>query len=571
MRNSHERGVTLLDTVVGTALMLLIFLGIYAAFQLSVDVVSTNKARAGAIALVDERMEYLRSLPYGSLGTVGGIPPGSIVQNENVTLNGISYNRRTLIEYYDDSKDGSGGGDSNGIDADSKIAKVDVSWTSRFGTRDIVAVTRIAPTTGLESTVSGGTLLINAVTSTGAALAGAQVSVVNASSSVNLTTFTNASGTVELIGSPAGSGYQIVVSKSGYSTAQTYTASAQNTSPDPGNLTVSNSVTTSSTFAIDLLGSKTIITYSPVQAGSTTALFTDSSAIATSTNVSISGSAARISGTAPYGSGEFQTTPFAPAYLTNWKSVSWSASTPTGTSVIYRVYDAAGANLIPDSQIPGNAAGFTSPPIDLSGVSTSTYTGIRVDAILSGASSTPSVSQINIGYLYGPVPLPNVPFTLTGAKTIGTGPSGTVHKYAQSLSSGSNASVTVPNLEWDAYTIAMPAGTSYDISSACNPQPEGLSPGATMTSTIYLLPHTSNSLLVDVRSAASGALLTGAIVTLTRTGFSGTGTTDGCGQAFFGGLTATTYSISVSLAGYTTYTAANAISVSGATRYSVTL
>ena len=55
MRTSRS-GVTLLDTLVGTSLMLVVFLGINAAFRLSVDVITTNKARAGAIALANERM-----------------------------------------------------------------------------------------------------------------------------------------------------------------------------------------------------------------------------------------------------------------------------------------------------------------------------------------------------------------------------------------------------------------------------------------------------------------------------------------------------------------------------------
>src|SRR3972149_10171177 len=84
-----ERGVTLIDTIVGSALMLIVFLGIAAAFQLSVDVVTNNKARAGAIALANERMEYLRSLSYTQVGVIGGIPAGNVPQEESVTLSDI--------------------------------------------------------------------------------------------------------------------------------------------------------------------------------------------------------------------------------------------------------------------------------------------------------------------------------------------------------------------------------------------------------------------------------------------------------------------------------------------------
>ena len=72
-----SRGVTLIDALVGTALMLLVFIGIAAVFQISLDVVTNSKIRAGAIALLNERMEYLRSLSYTQIGVEGGIPSGN--------------------------------------------------------------------------------------------------------------------------------------------------------------------------------------------------------------------------------------------------------------------------------------------------------------------------------------------------------------------------------------------------------------------------------------------------------------------------------------------------------------
>ncbi|MCE9541536.1 carboxypeptidase-like regulatory domain-containing protein [Candidatus Kaiserbacteria bacterium] len=572
MVRPSSAGVTLIDTVVGTALMLLIFMGVAAAFQLSIDVVTSNKARAGAIALLNERMEYIHSLTYSAIGTSGGIPSGALAQNETVMLNGVTYNRRTLIVYYDDSKDGSGGGDANTIQADSKVFKVDVSWTSRTGTRHITASARVAPLTGLESAVSGGTLTINAVDSLGAPISSAQVTVVNAGTSVNLITYTNASGTIQFVGTPASAGYQISVTKSGYSTAQTYSATAQNTSPNPGHLTVTNNVTTSATFAVDVLGNKTVRTWTPVQTGTTTDTYADSSKIATSSNVSVASGVAAISAPAPYGTGLLQSTAVAPSYLYGWKLLTWTDSKPAGTSIVYRVYDFGGSALIPDSQLPGNAAGFTASPVNLSGISTSTYTGLRIGATLTGsASATPSIDTWSLGYDYGPIPLPNIAFTLTGSKTIGSGPSGTVYKYSQSLNTGAGASLYIPNIEWDTYTIAVASSTGYDISKSCNPQPETLSPGSSVTTDLYLSAHTASSLLVDVRSAATGALLPNASVQLTKTGYNATVSTGSCGQAFFSGLTNATYTIVVSLAGYTTYTGTNAAVVNGTTKYSVSL
>lgn len=569
-----ESGLTLVDTMVGIALMVLVFVGIYGAFQLTVDVVTNNKAQAGALALADQRMEYARSLAYAALGTVGGIPSGGIPQSESVSLNGISYIRRTYIEYDDDPADGLGVNDSNGIIEDYKTVKVQVLWTLKGITRSVVLVARFSPTTGMESAVPGGTLVINVVNSVGAALPGASVAIVatSASPTVAINTFTDASGTATILGAPAYSGYQITVSSPGYSTAGTYSVTSQNTNPNPGNLSVTNNRTTSATFAIDLLGAKTINTWTQILNGTSSDPFNNTSEIATSTGIVLSGGAAQLS----VGSttGEVQSVAFTPSYLAGWGTFSWSDTQPASTSIRYRVYSGDGSTLVPDAYVPGNAAGFVTGSVSLSSVPTSTYPSLRLDAVFTSASTTttPSLTLWSITDTYGPVPLGNIAFNLQGGKTVGSGPGGTVYKYSQNFATASNGSVTIPKLEWDNYTVSISgASTGYDIASACNPQPESLAPGATMTSNFYLAAHTANSLLVDVRAASSGALVPGASVTLSLAGYSSTLTAASCGQAFFPGLAAaSSYAISVAAPGHTTYSA-NAITVSGTSRLSVSL
>lgn len=429
-----ERGVTLLDTVVGTALMLVIFLGIAAAFQLSLEVVTSNKARGGAITLANERMEYIRSLAYTSIGTVGGIPSGSLAQSETITLNNTRYTRRTFVAYADDPGDGTGGADTNSITADYKVVRVDVAWDSRLGTRHITLVSRFEPTTGIETNPCGtpcGTLTINVLNASSQPVSGASVSITNAGTSptVAVNTFTNTSGTVSLIGAPAASGYSVSVSKTGYSSAQTYSG----TNPTPGSLTVSSNQTTSQTFQIDTLATLSIITR----------LWSDASYITT------------------------------------------------------------------------------------------------------------------------------VPFSIRGAKTTNSSP--VTYKYNQTLGGSGSPTTTISSLEWDTYTMSVSGGSGYDIASSCSPQPVSVSPGASVETTLYLAPHTTNSLPIKVASAASGNLITGASVRLYKTGYDTTLSTDACGQTFFSGLSSGTYSISVSASGYTTYTSSS-ISVSGTTPvYTVSL
>lgn len=577
-----QRGVTLMDTLVGTALMLVIFLGIAAAFQLSVDVVTNNKARGSAIALSNERMEYMRSITYASLGTSGGIPPGSIAQSESVVLNGITFTRRTVIEYADDPKDGTGVSDSNSITADYKVGKVDVAWTSRTGIRHITLVSRFESPAGMEiaCTPPCGTLTISAVDAGSQPISGASVAIVNASVSpaVSINTFTNTGGTASFIGAPASSGYQITVTKSGYSTAQTYSPTAQNTNPNPGHLTVSNNQTTTGTFAVDVLGQKTIQTWNMILSATWTDTFADSTKIASSATTTVASGVARLtgsSGTYP-ANGNFQSTSIAPSSLNKWKTFTASTSTPAQTAVIFRFYDGTGTTLISDSAIPGNSAGIATSSVSLLGVSTTTYPSMRVGTTLTSGNSsvTPSVDSYSIDYDYGPTPLPNIAFTLQGAKTIGTGPSGSVYKYSLLTSSGSSASATIANLEWDTYTISLNGTTTgYDIASSCSsPQPETLLAGASTITQLFLGTHTVNSLLVDVRSGTTSALLSNFSVNLWRSSlYNSTSTSDSCGQTFFSGLTSSaTYSIRVSAPGYTSYTATN-ISVGGTARLSVTI
>jgi len=72
--------------------------------------------------------------------------------------------------------------------------------------------------------------------------------------------------------------------------------------------------------------------------------------------------------------------------------------------------------------------------------------------------------------------------------------------------------------------------------------------------------------LISVRDGA-GAVVPGASVTLSRSGYLATTLTGNCGTAYFGGLTASTaYTVVVEKSGYTTQTY-TPVTVSGKTFY----
>ncbi|HWO07461.1 MAG TPA: carboxypeptidase-like regulatory domain-containing protein [Candidatus Paceibacterota bacterium] len=573
---SRERGATLLDAVVGTGLMLVVFVGIVGAFRLTVQAVGNNSARAGAIALANERLEYIRSLPYDSIGTVGGIPAGALAQEENVVLNNITYTRRTFVGYEDDPGDGVGAADSNNIVTDYKAVKTDVSWLSRQGTRTITMVARLSPP-GVETAVPGGTLVIEVTDAAAAPVSNVAVRIVNESTNpqIDMTTFTDANGLATVLGAPPGANYEITVTKSGYSTAQTYDADVVNTNPIPAHLAVALNQTTLSTFQIDLLSSLTVQTFEPVEESEWDDVFINASQLSQVNGVEVFGGSLVLTNVeGAFGEeGTGVSVSIAPQYLFGWNEFAWDDSRPAGTDIRYHVYTDAGV-LVPDSALAGNSAGFSTSPVSLAGLATTTYPALRVGALLqsSDPEKTPSVNSWRVTYDVGPTPLPNATFTMRGAKTVGSGPGGPVYKYDVNHSSGGNGSITIGAVEYDTYTLSVPVSSGYDISSSCAPQPTVVVPNSSVTSQLFLSPHTANSLLVDVR-AAGGAVIPGASVRLQRQSYDTTIATDSCGQSFFSGIAAsagTPYTITVTAPGYQNYTNTE-LEVTGTVRLSVIL
>ena len=114
--------MSFIEVIVGAALIALVFGGLIAGFQTALMLLADTRSQTGALALANERIEYMRSLPYDSVGTLSGIPSGAIPQNETAVLNVTSFNRRTLVQYVDSPADGVGASDTNCLTADSKRA-----------------------------------------------------------------------------------------------------------------------------------------------------------------------------------------------------------------------------------------------------------------------------------------------------------------------------------------------------------------------------------------------------------------------------------------------------------------
>ncbi len=537
------RGMSFIDVVVGTGIMLVVFLSIFGAYKLAIELVYNTKARVGAMSLVTSQLEYLRSLPYESLGTVGGIPSGMVPQLATTTRNNIPYTVRTLIIYKDDPADGSGAADTNSITADYKELKVEVVWAVRGRSFSTLAVTRVAPH-GIESLTSGGTIRVNVFDALALPLQGVSVRIINASTSpaVDITVSTDATGSVAIPGAPQASNYKITVLKDGYSSAQTYDVTTQNPNPNPAHISVANQQTTTISFAIDRLGSLDVRTYAPLDVGLSEGTL----------NVVV----------------QATTTLITPTALATWDQLSWSGQAPPDTTLIVQALYPTGGEyaLIPDAVLPGNSTGLSSS-VTLAALSTTTFPTLLLRAIVDPAVSTttPVAVEWSIDYHAGPAPLPNVDFTIYGTKTIGTAVSGApIYKFVQSNKTSQIGSWLITPIDWDTYTLTL-TGSSYDVSEMCS-SPVAVAPGENRTVSLLLVPKSTNSLRVEV--LAGGVPLQDATVTLSAPGNKSTSTSS-CGQAFFDTLSATNYTLTVSKSGYAD--SVQSISVAGATVVTVPL
>jgi len=124
------------------------------------------------------------------------------------------------------------------------------------------------------------------------------------------------------------------------------------------------------------------------------------------------------------------------------------------------------------------------------------------------------------------VPVGNESFSLQGAKLIGTDPD--VLKFATTSATAASGSVSISNLEWDSYALTL-NDAAKNIVGTIPQDPTIINPSSSAAFRFVLAPASNPSLLATVVSAATGAVIPGAAVTASKSGFSQTLT---AGHAF---------------------------------------
>ncbi len=563
MLRRHSAGLSLIELLITVAVFITVFMGLFGIVQYTSKLVLNSSMKLTALSLANDRMEYFRSLPYDDVGTISGIPPGTIPQNSTTSINGTTFTERVLVEYVDDAGDGALTAtttDSNGIPSDYKRIKVEIGWNvNEYVNGSIFLVSNIVPRS-IETTAGGGSVRINVIDENSNPLPGALVRLFNASSTptIDVSRFSDASGIALFSGAPTGSNYQVVVGGGEYSTDQTYLVSPANPIPSTAPFTVLEADISTLTFQIDRLGGIVARTLASAVDDVVAELFSNTDGIASTTDTVVSSNQLQLrdsSGTY-ISNGTAFLDAIAPTPLSGWQTIMVVADTPVGTSYRVQLYTGSSTayNLIPDTDLPGNGAGFTDRIIDISTLDAGSYPDITVALLLetSTGAQTPRIDEVSVYYRSTETVRASESLVVRGAKQIGTLEDTTpIPKYNQTVTTDVNGQVILYGMEFDSYRF-IPTNTNLRVRSACESMPLIHRAGATTSLEMVLTTTSLPSLRVTVTDQTNQPL-PGAAVTLRRTGYDTTNVTNACGQVFFSGLTnESDYELEVSRAGYST-------------------
>lgn len=253
-KNATQRGFTLVEILVSIAVFLVLAAGALGAYTLLVRTTKVARERTVLSALADNYLEVVRNLPYSQIGTIVGNPNGSLPDSTNPinqTIGGTKYRIYYEVTYIDDPADGTilAGTDS----APNDYKQVKMSITNTTTGQSTYFLTNISPK-GLEGLNNAGALVIKVFDAVGQPVSGANIHIQKTDNSIILDRTSDSLGNWTEVGLPAGvNAYHIVVTKTGYSTDQTYAISVSNPNPIKPDATIVTGQVTQVSFAIDLV------------------------------------------------------------------------------------------------------------------------------------------------------------------------------------------------------------------------------------------------------------------------------------------------------------------------------
>lgn len=251
-------GFTLVETLVAIAVLSIVLVSAALMMRNATTFIGEARARAQAASIAQDRIELAHNVSFTDLGTVGGIPAGTLPQNETVSIGALNFQVYTSVVYIDDPFDGEAPIDTLPIDY--KRVRVEVSWSGPYASRlPLVIWTDIAPK-GLEFMPGAGTLSVLVFNAQGEAVENAQVHIEaeGVTPAVDLDAYTDTFGRVILPGAQICIDcYQITVSRSGYTTDRTY-GTEEVVNPAKPHLSVLEGQVSEVSFALDQVSAVTI-------------------------------------------------------------------------------------------------------------------------------------------------------------------------------------------------------------------------------------------------------------------------------------------------------------------------
>lgn len=221
----NRRGFTLIETLVGSVIFLVVALSAYKAFGLLMDAVSASQTKLEATALANEKFEIIRNLTYYNVGIIAGLPVGKIQRTETVLKDKYSFNIETTIRNMDDPFDGTiGGNPSDSSPADYKLVDLDITCSNCKVFAPLKFTTLVAPH-ALETASTNGALFIQVIDTGGHPVSNTLIHLVNTQTNPDtvIDETTDNTGWMRIIDAPPGTNaYNISATKSGYSQDQTY-------------------------------------------------------------------------------------------------------------------------------------------------------------------------------------------------------------------------------------------------------------------------------------------------------------------------------------------------------------
>ena len=262
-QKKYSSGETLIGVLISLAIFVILAHALLTLLTTTYSISTFNRARITARYLAQEKIEIIRNMAYEDVGTIGGIPSGTLPETESTILNGLKYDIKTTVVYIDDPFDQQAPNDL--LPTDYKRVSIEISWEGLESSRKspLIMITDISPK-GIETTVTGGTLSVYVFDANAQPVSQADVSIASTGTTpiVNLTIKTDNYGRVILPGAPTckKACYSISVSKEGYSSERTYSTDEVENPAKPM-LSVLQGQISESSFAIDKLSTLNVYSY----------------------------------------------------------------------------------------------------------------------------------------------------------------------------------------------------------------------------------------------------------------------------------------------------------------------